>query len=68
MILICFYGVIEGLIFNWARQLFLLLILFIFRMNEVIVEEEPVNLRLQEIDLLQGDGTEGIEQIFFIET
>ena len=37
-------------------------------MNEVIVEEEPVNLRLQEIDLLQGGDTEGIEKIFFIET
>ena len=37
-------------------------------MNEVIVGDEPVNLRLQEIDLLQGDDTEGIEQIFFIET
>ena len=35
-------------------------------MNEVIVEEEPVNLRLQEIDLLQEDDTEGIEQIFLL--
>ena len=28
--------------------------------------DEPVNLRLQEIDLLQGDDTEGIEQIFLL--
>ena len=35
-------------------------------MNEVIVGDEPVNLRLQEIDLLQGDDTEGIEQIFLL--
>ena len=40
--------------------------IFIFRMNEVIVGDEPVNLRLQEIDLLQEDDTEGIEQIFLL--